>query len=76
MNTVILEIDEQIIDIAKDYAQQHGQSLSQLVETYLKSLTTKQSNLLCFANCIEASDLILMSNAIEQECGNVDLNEW
>lgn len=42
MNTVILEIDEQTVDIAKDYAQRQGQSLSQLVETYLKSLTTKQ----------------------------------
>ncbi len=80
-----LEVDKQLVDLAKNYASQQNQSLSQLIENYLTSLTfgektssfsPKQSNLLRFANCIENEDLILMKKAIAQECEQVDTNEW
>ena len=34
-----LTIDESVIAMSKEYAKEKGQSLSQLVENYLKSLT-------------------------------------
>ena len=36
-----LTIEEKVIDSAKRYAQKKGQSLSHLVENYLKSITTE-----------------------------------
>jgi len=34
------------------------------------------SDLLAFAGCIEPSELQKMSQAIEEDCAKVDLNEW
>jgi hypothetical protein len=34
------------------------------------------SQLLAFAGCIEPSELQKMSQAIEDDCAKVDLNEW
>lgn len=36
--TVNLQLDEKLIDLARDYAIAHGQSLSQLMEDYLRKL--------------------------------------
>lgn len=39
-----LYIGERVIEDAKKYAREHGKSLSNLVEEYLKSLTSKRPN--------------------------------
>ena len=38
-----LTIDDSVISIAKKYAKQNGKSLSDIVENYLMSLTSKQN---------------------------------
>lgn len=43
MNTKLtLTIEQEVIQIAKDYAKEHGQSLSNLVENYLKLITVER----------------------------------
>ena len=37
-----LTMEDTVIDSAKKYAQERGKSLSHLVESYLKSITTKE----------------------------------
>jgi hypothetical protein len=37
-------MEDKVIDSAKKYAQKRGKSLSHLVENYLKSITTNESN--------------------------------
>lgn len=39
-----LTIDDAIISIAKKYAKQKGKSLSDIVENYLRALTSKEVN--------------------------------
>ncbi len=39
-----LTIEDKVIGSAKKYAQKNGKSLSQIVENYLKSITTKENN--------------------------------
>lgn len=39
-----LTIEQDVIKIAKIYAQQKGRSLSELIESYLKSVTAKTSD--------------------------------
>ncbi|MAY82517.1 MAG: hypothetical protein CMP59_00110 [Flavobacteriales bacterium] len=34
-----LKLDKKVIELAKVYAKEHGQSLSRLIENYLKALT-------------------------------------
>lgn len=44
MNTKLtLNIDQNIIEKAKTYAKEHSVSLSKLIENYLHSLTTKNT---------------------------------
>ena len=40
-----LTIEEKVISSAKKYAQKKGQSLSNLVENYLKSISSKETDL-------------------------------
>lgn len=41
MNTKLtLTIEKEVIDIAKEYAKEKGQSLSEMVENYFKMLTS------------------------------------
>ena len=37
---------------------------------------TPGEDLLRFAGCIPPDDLLLMKEAIEQDCERVDINEW
>ena len=37
-----LTIDDSVIDSAKEYARKKGESLSGIVENYLKSITTRE----------------------------------
>ena len=40
-----LTVDNSVINSAKEYAREHGESLSAIVEDYFKSITTeKESN--------------------------------
>ncbi len=39
-----LTMEDKVIDSAKKYAKKSGKSLSHLVETYLKSIATKEPN--------------------------------
>jgi hypothetical protein len=38
-----LTIDDSVISVAKKYAKNNGKSLSDIVENYLMTLTTKES---------------------------------
>jgi len=43
MNTKLtLSIEEEVIELAKQYAKQEGRSLSNIVEEYLKSISAKR----------------------------------
>jgi hypothetical protein len=39
--TITLQLDEKLIDSVQNYAIQHGQSLSELIENYLKNLAAQ-----------------------------------
>lgn len=44
MNTKLtLTMEKQVIKIAKEYAKEKGQSLSELIENYFKFVTTKRT---------------------------------
>ena len=46
MNTKLtLTIEEEVIQIAKEYAKEKGQSLSELVENYFKLITNERRNI-------------------------------
>lgn len=46
MNTKLtLTIEKEVIEIAKEYAKEKGQSLSEIVENYFKFVTTKRVKL-------------------------------
>lgn len=49
-----------------------------IYENNLKDNTKPLANLSLsrFAGCIDSDDLDLMTQAIEQECEKVDINEW
>ena len=40
---LILSIEKEVIESAKNYAQERGRSLSELVENYLKALAKKEN---------------------------------
>lgn len=45
MNTKLtLTIEKEVIEIAKEYAKEKGQSLSEMVENYFKFITVKRMN--------------------------------
>ena len=44
------------------------------VLAYIKSLY--QESILDFVNNISEPDLLLMKKAIQENCGNIDYNEW
>ena len=39
-----LTIEQEVIKVAKSYAHKKGRSLSELIESYLKTLTSKTAN--------------------------------
>lgn len=45
-----LTIEEKVISSAKKYAQKKGESLSNLVENYLKSISAKETDLNTFSS--------------------------
>jgi hypothetical protein len=41
---LVLSLEKEVIEIAKDYAKEKGQSLSEIVENYLKSIINERNN--------------------------------
>lgn len=44
-NKLTLTIEKEVIEIAKEYAKEKGQSLSELVENYFKFVTLNRTNI-------------------------------
>jgi len=67
-------IVEQLGDVLKSLRRQ----VLQFARTFRRSRLTgnPSSNLLRFASSIESDDLALMRNAIEEDCEQLDLEEW
>lgn len=74
MNKTIEEVIKQL--------QTMPQSLQERVLEFARMLGNTESqgtpgeDLLRFAGCIPPDDLMLMKEAIEQDCEGVDINEW
>lgn len=74
MNKTIEEVIKQL--------QTMPQSLQERVLEFARTLGnteiqgTPGKDLLRFAGCLPADDLLLMKEAIEQDCERVDINEW
>ena len=62
-----LRVNEELIKIAKRYASQHGVSVSQLVENYLKSLAIEQNDPLIQAPILQRLTGILPENISSDE---------
>ena len=65
-----------------DQISQMGAEQQQRVLDFARSLATPEptgvhgKDLLQFAGTIDADDLRLMAEAIQEDCERVDLNEW
>ena len=74
MNTVITEVIQQMENLPT--------SLQWRVLEFVKNLTASRrqgvsgDKLVRFAGVIPPDDLEVMSRAIEQDCEQVDMNEW
>ena len=62
-----LRVNEDLIKIAKRYASQHGVSVSQLVENYLKSLAIEQNDPLIQTPILQRLTGILPENISSDE---------
>lgn len=71
-----------IIDQVIEQLNNMPQSLQQKVLQFARILGqvriqgTPGQQQLKFAGCIQSDDLTSMQNAIEEDCGQVDLDEW
>jgi hypothetical protein len=71
-----------IIDEVVEQLRLMPQVLQQRVLDFVQTLAvnkvqgTPGQQLLCFAGSIPIDDLHLMQRAIEQDCGQVDRDEW
>ena len=75
MNTTLVnEIIEQVSAMPQHLQWQVLEFARTLMKIQIRGVPGK--NLLRFAGLIPAEDLQLMSEAIEQDCGQVDFNEW
>lgn len=76
-------MDSSIIDEVYERLKVMPHSLQQQVLEFTRNLADSPtvrgvpgSQILSFAGTISLEDLKLMSEAIEQDCGQVDFNEW
>ena len=75
MNTSIVdEVAEKLKGIPRHLQWQVLQFVRSLVSMRVQGTSGQQ--LLHFAGSIPLDDLQLMSEAIEQDCGRVDIDEW
>jgi len=75
MNTSIID---QVVEQLKVMPQQKQWQVLEFIETVLKTEVrgTPGKQLLRFAGSIPSDELQLMSEAIAQDCEEVDINEW
>lgn len=75
MNTSIID---QVVEQLKVMPQQKQRQVLEFIETLLKAEIrgTPGKQLLSFAGSIPSDELQLMSEAIAQDCEEVDINEW
>lgn len=75
MNTPILdEVVEHLKVMPQDLQLQVLEFIRSLTEPKIKGVSGQQ--LLRFAGAISADDIQLMREAIENDCGQVEINEW
>ena len=72
--SVIPTVIEQMLTMPNDAQRQVLEFLQTLRATMRRGTPGKQ--LLQFAGMVHADDLVLMQQAIERDCGQVDTNEW
>ena len=81
LNAVITQNHEIHLKLPDDVKASHAKVIV-MYENNLKDNTkplanlTENHNLSLFAGSFENDDLALMTQAIEQECEKVDINEW
>ncbi|KOR36208.1 MULTISPECIES: hypothetical protein [Planktothricoides] len=75
MNTSIIDL---VVEQLKVMPQQKQWQVLEFIETLLKTEVrgTPGKQLLRFAGSIPSDELQLMSEAIAQDCEEVDINEW
>ena len=73
-NATIAEVVHQMENLPTNLQHQVLEFIRKLTTSVQRG--TPGKNLLRFAGTIPAEDLELMSQAIEQDCEQVDLNEW
>lgn len=75
-------MDVSILDEVVEQLRGMPQSLQKQVLEFAKNLTDSTvqgvpgSQYLCFADMLPPDDIALMREAIEQDCEQVDVNEW
>ena len=81
LNAVITQNHEIHLKLPDDVTASSAKVIV-MYENSLKDTTnrlvnlTESHNLSRFAGCIKNDDLALMTQAIDQECEKVDINEW
>lgn len=73
-NAMIAEVVQQMENLPDNLQQQVLDFIEKLTISAQRGVPGKR--LLQFAGIIPPDDLKLMSQAIEQDCEQVDLNEW
>lgn len=72
MNTKLtLTIEKEVIEIAKEYAKEKGQSLSELVENYFKMITVNRRKV----NPKQLSPKVQKLRGILETNGNIDYKQ-
>lgn len=73
-NSIVPEVINNIRYLPHSLQKQVLNYVIKLKETHEAGFSGER--LLRFAGSISAEDLKIMSDAIEKDCGRVDLNEW
>jgi hypothetical protein len=73
-NAVITEVVQQMENLPVNLQQQVLEFIKKLTSSMSRGVPGKK--LLRFAGITPLDDLEIMSQVIEQGCGQVDLNEW
>ncbi|MGL5195082.1 MAG: hypothetical protein ACRC8Y_16000 [Chroococcales cyanobacterium] len=74
MNKTIEEVIKQLQTMPQSLQERVLEFARMLGNTEIQG--TPGEDLLRFAGCIPHYDLLLMKDAIEQDCERVDINEW
>jgi len=73
-NNLIPEVIEHISGLPRNLQEQVLDYIKKIKTNHETGISGKK--LLRFAGSISDEDLKIMSEAIEKDCGRVDLNEW